>query len=143
MFSNSLIHAPQPFIAFAHTNREREVPSAQARMAVFLDVHWGATRPTREIEIQLLARLLEARGVQSPDVGCLGRTFHQIVKAVNEPANAGVSAHKLVVGHGCWLVNTFVANTVVANDGIYQRALPSTQAAQQYYRPTPSTGLPN
>jgi len=68
---------------------------AQTRMAVLLDVRLRATRPHVEIAVQLLARLLETRGVQLSNRRGFGRRIDEVVKTVDEAADALAAAHLL------------------------------------------------
>jgi hypothetical protein len=92
------VHAPQPLVALALADGEREVPHAQPRVARAARRTAAARRSTREEEVELLARRLEAARVQRPHGRRLGRGVHEVVEAVDEAAHALLAADLRVVG---------------------------------------------
>jgi len=89
------IHAPQPFVALARSDRERQVSRAKTRVAVSLDVDRRPTGPPGQVEMELLARRLETLGMQGANRCCLGRAVDQIVEAIDQAPDAGVAAEEL------------------------------------------------
>src|SRR5687767_14455481 len=90
------IHAPEPLIALARPDPEREMPHAKARVAVAVRIERWAAGPHRQVEVQLVARRLETRGVERANRRRFRRRVHEIVEAIHEPTHAGVAAELLV-----------------------------------------------
>lgn len=88
---NRAAHTPQPFVAFLRANGEGHVSLTEARMPVPFNVGGRSARPAHEIQVELLARLLETCGMQRANLLGLWGAVHQIIKAINEAANAGLA----------------------------------------------------
>lgn len=93
----SALHAPEPLVPFPLTDAKRQVPHPEAGVTIALDVQLGTARPAGEEEEELLARNPEARRMERPDRGRLGRRIHQIVEPIHQPANAFLAAEEFEV----------------------------------------------
>ena len=69
---------------------------AQARMTEALDVHGRSVEPADEEPAQFVARALERGRMKRADLARLGQAVHEIVEAIDERADAGLTADALV-----------------------------------------------
>jgi hypothetical protein len=92
VFVERAVHGPEPFVALTCADRERQVPRAEARVAIALDVCLRPAGPVCQVEMEFVARGGETFGVERADGSRFGRAVDEIVESVDEPSNAGVAA---------------------------------------------------
>ena len=95
-FVECAVHAPQPLVALSRADRKRQMPRPKPRMSSLLDVRRRSARPIAQVQIELVARRLETRGVQRANRRRFGRPIHQIVKTIDEPPYPVIAAEELV-----------------------------------------------
>ena len=89
-------HAQEPLVALALADGERQMARAQPRMTEALDVHGRPAEPADEEPAQLVARALERGRMKRADLARLGQGVHEIIEAIDERADAGLTADALV-----------------------------------------------
>ena len=92
-FLQSLLHAPQPLIAFGFSDGKRQMPRAQSWMAEAFDIHWRPARPSHQKPKQFVARFGQIRRMQRAKPCGFRCGVHQIVKPIHQGAHRLLSTN--------------------------------------------------
>lgn len=93
---DSLVHAKHPLISLGRTDRKREVPHPQSRVAKLLPIEIGSAQPSGEKFEKLGLRAIQIGRMHPSDARGFGQSIHVFVETADQLRQNRFTTNSLV-----------------------------------------------